>query len=367
MLFIAQRFALRNEFYFRLGIIFIFLKKKLTMPINKNAYERYLIIDRCLRTDAPENRTVKKFTENCYLELGEKISERTIQLDIKNINSIHGDVIIRKKMPNGTNYYSYKEKNFSILNSPLSEKQKLYLKEIADALKAFKGLPKMEWIESSIANLNASIENEPGKNEIFSIENNPHLKKFDLLNPLAESIKNQRVINVTIHPIEREFDKQKDIHILHPQHLKQFNRRWYLIAFNERDNHEKLWTFAIDEIEKLSINSSIPYYSQPQNWDNYFNQFIGVTNFKENTIETIHLKIHGAKVCGLLHNNPIHPSQESNWKKGEETMEIKLRIKENWELMNFLRRYAGNIEILSPISLKNKYTELLQKGIELNT
>lgn len=337
------------------------------MPTNKNAYERYCIIDRCLRENNDKNRTVKKFAEICYKELGISVSERTIQKDIKDIQEIHGISILRNKMPDGTNYYSYEDKNFSILNSPLTESQKKDLKEIINALNNFKGLPKMEWIESSIANLNASIENQPGKREIFSIENNPHLKKFNLLNPLAESIKNQRVINVTIHPIEREFEKQKDIHILHPQHLKQFNRRWYLIAFNERDNYEKLWTFAIDEIEKLSENPSIPYYSQPQNWDNYFSQFIGVTNFKENIIETIQLRIHGAKVCGLLHNNPIHPSQESNWKKGEETMEIKLTIKENWELMNFLRRYAGNIEILSPKSLRNKYTELLQKGIELNT
>ncbi|MBE6328893.1 MAG: WYL domain-containing protein [Bacteroidales bacterium] len=336
------------------------------MPINKNAYERYLIIDRCLRENEAENRTVKKFAETYFAEFGKEICERTIQLDIKNINLIHGEVIDRKKLANGTTYYSYKEKNFSILNSPLSENQKLYLKEIADALKIFRGLPKMEWIESAIAQLNASIENEPGKREIFSIENNPHLKKFELLNPLAESIKNQKVINVTIRPIEREFDEEKDIHILHPQHLKQFNRRWYLIAFNEKDNHEKLWTFAIDEIEKLSENLSVPYYSQPQNWDNYFSQFIGVTNFKENKIETIRLKIHGAKVCGLLHNNPIHPSQESNWEVGQDTMEMKLTIKENWELMNFLRRYAGNIEIISPKSLRKKYTELLQRGIDLN-
>ena len=153
------------------------------MPINKNAYERYLIIDRCLRENEAENRTVKKFAETYFAEFGKEISERTIQLDIKSINLIHGEVIGRKKLENGTNYYSYKEKNFSILNSPLSENQKLYLKEIADALKIFRGLPKMEWIESAIAQLNASIENEPGKREIFSIENNPHLKKFELLNP----------------------------------------------------------------------------------------------------------------------------------------------------------------------------------------
>ena len=50
------------------------------MPINKNAYERYLIIDRCLRENEAENRTVKKFAETYFAEFGKETLPKNLFL-----------------------------------------------------------------------------------------------------------------------------------------------------------------------------------------------------------------------------------------------------------------------------------------------
>jgi hypothetical protein len=106
-----------------------FFKKKEYMPTNLNALIRYKQIDMCLRN--PYTRcTLEKLQEVCSEAMGEHrgiyktVSKRTIQDDIRVLRS---DILgFNAPIVFEDGAYSYADKDYSIFDTPITEKELLH-------------------------------------------------------------------------------------------------------------------------------------------------------------------------------------------------------------------------------------------------
>ena len=119
------------------------------MPNTKDSLTRHLIIDRCLSCGEPMSQgemleIVNKELNAQQLPLVEYKS--TIAKDIKYIAQ-RWDVEI-EKIPRGKEFlFKYKDPNFSIFKSALTPSERAKLKQIAQLMRDFTGLPQFDWLE----------------------------------------------------------------------------------------------------------------------------------------------------------------------------------------------------------------------------
>jgi predicted DNA-binding transcriptional regulator YafY len=89
---------------------------------------------------------------------------------------------------------------------------------------------------------------------------------------------------------------------------------------------------------------------------------LGVTNYKDAPVEEVHFVVHG-KTAHYLFTKPIHESQVSHWNE-DGSLDVKLKVKINYELKRLLLSYAADITILSPQSLVEEHKESLRMALE---
>ncbi|WP_431244243.1 hypothetical protein ACQ9BO_07730 [Flavobacterium sp. P21] len=131
------------------------------MSTNKHQLIRYNKLDRCFQNFG------KEYTIDNLLEaVNEAILDhdvnssgvqlRTLRKDIAYMRSTIGyDAPIETyKSSNGTNYYRYDNKNFSINKSPINETEAEQLKKAISVLQRFEGSPEFEWVNEIAPLLN---------------------------------------------------------------------------------------------------------------------------------------------------------------------------------------------------------------------
>ncbi len=161
--------------------------------------------------------------------------------------------------------------------------------------------------------------------------------------------------------VYKPFDEEALDLVFHPQYLKQYNNRWYIFGV-EQNHQDQIWNLALDRIESLSTTKDYPYIKLDVDWNEYFDDIIGVTNLDNATVEKIHFLVHG-KTAHYLYTKPLHGSQHSKWIY-ENTLDVTLNVKINFELTRTLLSYAPFITILSPQSLVDSHKESLRKALE---
>ena len=96
-------------------------------------------------------------------------------------------------------------------------------------------------------------------------------------------------------------------------------------------------------------------------WKTYFEDIIGVTNYADKPVETIHFRVQGI-TAHYIKTKPIHESQNAHW-LNDNTLDVKLKVKINPELEHLLLSYADSITILSPQSLIDNHIKALKMAL----
>ena len=233
------------------------------MPANKNAITRYYILDKLLA-----KRYCNYSTEDlCRLvnreleELGQSpVSRRTIELDLNYLEYDgpflaeieHYQIDVVSSRTNKTvkkSCHRYVDSSFSIFKKELTDDEKYLLSEAISLLGQFDGLPNLDGLESLRKSLN--INND---RKIISFDKNP-LGASNLLGEIFTAISQRFAIEVHYH----RFDTPEEVRtiILHPYLLKEYNRRWYLIASADVDgkilNFKDFRTIIMDRISGKTI------------------------------------------------------------------------------------------------------------------
>jgi hypothetical protein len=258
-------------------------------------------------------------------------------------------------------FYRYKDLSFSINNMPLNEVEINQLKDAMDVLTQFKGMPQFEWINEMVPKLRQGLALGETEQKIMESESNEYLKGTDLLGTLYTALKYKTPLKVHYQPFQNEDPFEV---IIHPYFLKQYTGRWFLFGLNPEIGKSN-WNLAIDRILELEV-LSIPYIENTAiDWNEYFEDIIGVTKVEGEKPQDI--KLHFFGITGrYIETKPLHGSQKSKW-LNPQTLEVDLEVCPNYELERLILSYAESVKIIKPLSFRVKIFERLKKSLEQYT
>lgn len=224
------------------------------MAQGKNAYIRYKVLDRCFR-DSRKRYYIEDLLDACNDELynydGSSVTERTIRDDIHFMQrQAGGGVPLVKKYDGHRAYYMYSDRNFSIMDLPMSQSEVEMLSDTIQMLSRFKGLPNHEWLNATLAQMKSTFNINHAKASYVSFSQNEDLKGLKYFTPLYESIVSQHVLSLEYH----KFGGPSYNRIIHPYQLRQYNNRWFLVG-KEPNVSEKLPIVVVplDRIDNYKI------------------------------------------------------------------------------------------------------------------
>ena len=296
------------------------------MPVNKNAFLRYQILDRCFSDFHRKykiNDLVDKVNEVLIDLCATGVSIRQIRDDIKYMRDrMTYNAPIKAYQYDGKRcYYRYEDRDFTIFNNELSVEEVINLRSTIDMLARFRDRSKNVWLEEVISNLEYRFGIKEHSEKVVSFEQNDQLKGLEFLDELiASAIHHQplRILYRSYYGIEHNT-------IVHPYHLKQFNNRWFLLGLEETDKGNRLSNKALDRIVKFSRENVKFVPNSEFDFSKYFKDIVGVTVPKEHPIaEKVVLKFDPARFPYIV-SKPIHPSQEVISEE-EHTLQITVRL-----------------------------------------
>lgn len=311
----------------------------------RNKYKRYYIDDLIEACSTA-------IYEYCGKEIG--CSRRTILEDISFMESDAGWQIELERIRDGHKvYYRYKDQDFTINESALSEADCAKLNETILLLEKFRGLPCFEWVDDILFKLQSGFKKS--SDTIIEFEQAPLLKGMEHFDRLFNSILYKQALEITY----KTFNGKEVVWTIHPYLIKQHNKRWFLFGKNT-SKHGVVSNLPLDRI--LSITQSRETYEpDDSNFKETLSNLIGVTINKNTEIEEIGLKFSEGRFPYIL-TKPLHKSQEV---ADEENRIVKIRVYPNKELESQLLQFGSDVEVLYPQMLreqiKQKIAEMYAK------
>ncbi len=143
-----------------------------------------------------------------------------------------------------------------------------------------------------------------------------------------------------------------------PHFLKNSQHRWYLIGY---DMDEKLKCFALDRIDGISVCYNEKFRrNETIDIQALFRESYGIWNDINEPVEEIILKydsLDGAFIKSL----PMHSSQEII-EETTDTITFRLNLRITNDFVMALLSRARSLEVLAPLSLRERIKEILRKA-----
>lgn len=342
------------------------------MPANKNAMTRYMILDELL-SNTYHDYSLDDLTEEVSRKLSELYSDtkgvvrRTIEKDI-NYLEYEGPFLVeieRKWVPyinketgktSQKKCLRYKDPSFSIFKKELSSDEKYLLKEAISLLGQFDGLPNLEALEKLRLSLDMGQEDN---RHVISFTKNP-LENSSILGELFTAISQKQVIELEYHKFAKP--NEKIYIIVHPYLLKEYNRRWFLIAAADSDH--KMLNFSLDRIDKVSPKGGYGYVEPKEDLAERFEDIIGVTLYDNSQLCQIYFWV-SDNSKDYVETKPLHESQRIIKGEMAESLQKKcpslkggqffrIDCKENYELIRELASFGEDLIVVSPTPIQNE-------------
>lgn len=334
------------------------------MLTTKHQLIRYNRLDRCFQNYGRE------YTIDDLLELvneaiieydpkSEGIQIRTLRKDISFMKSESGynAPIEAIKGSNGSYFYRYIDKNFSINKSPLNDTEAEQLKNAVSILTRFEGSPEFEWVNQLGPLLNDKFGLKNQDKKVMSLESNIDYKGYDYITILFNAIINKKVLKINYEP----FGKEPYEVTFHPYFLKQYNNRWFVFGYNEF-NKNPHWNLALDRINGNIEASKEKYRNDETDWQDFFEDIIGVS--KDPKKETGEVKLLFSKEqAPYIQTKPLHWSQKSKI-LDDGTLEVRIKVIINYELETRILSFGEKVKVIEPVDLVNRILDRINQQIK---
>lgn len=339
------------------------------MAIDKNKLIRYRVYDRCFSNfNVMYTRSMLRDKVNEALRLLDlkEVGQSTVNHDIAPLDGnfvrdmdrfMDDDVSIMAHKCFGiegtkeTTYYRYNKRGFSIWKIDLDETQLQQLQNAFLMLNQFKGLPDMEWIDDLLENLCKKYKIAlPVTDAIVELDYNPDLTGLDShFSPILEATIQKRALSVEYNSAYQHIDKD----IISPYYIKEYNNRWFVFAWSQRD--KRINNMAIDRF--LSVEQSNADYIPNLDIDfkEYFDDIIGVTRYDNVELQKVRLKFTPKRFQYVI-TKPIHPSQRTY----KENCEILIKVYPNNELEALILSFGADVTVLEPQSLRESIAQKIK-------
>jgi len=312
------------------------------MPKNKSFDDRKKILNQVFRS--PRHYTLDELVQTVMDKLGQSISQKTIQNDIRAMKLEAAERGGELVCINGR--YTYEPKNINLYEVKVDPASIDKIKLAASILKQIPGLDIHEELQEVFQKLEmraSDIEDEP---EIIQFDTRPDYTGAKYLAEMLEAIKGEMVISFDYQP----FIHSQPMHIvLHPYLLKEYNNRWFVIGLPEHLRQKQEYDFHVYGLEriksKIKPEHSTDYYRH-YTFDaaTFYKNVIGVTIPKGAQPEKLVLRFKLPRAY-YVETNPLHHSQ-----KLTETTEIhktfSYELVRNPELEALILSYGKDVEIV---------------------
>ena len=323
------------------------------------------------------------------IDPNKEIGLRALEKHIKELTEDHGYPIEKYRPSNedlisknyGSNIVDYPHKRVDVrkvkflryskpFKIPLKIRPDEYQKidEAFIILKRFMGQKGWEWLDylyeegRDSLDLNTLLEQKISFEEDFS----GMLKYFSI-------IKDATVNNTVLKVFRKIYQGRKEIHVeleFHPAFMKLWRNKWYAFGFGITNTKSRTpYILPIDKnIEKIEYSKNISFRKININFRGepfstyYFKDIIGVTNDQNKIAEEIVLRFHSKEKFRRLDSKPPHTSWQVI-REHENHIDVKLNVKVNPELWNLIYEFSPGLEVLKPISLRNKVKNDLESGL----
>lgn len=329
------------------------------MASNKNALIRYKTIDYCLRNNF-KKWTLNDLIEACSDALYEyegkdvNVSKRTIQLDIQLMRSdklgYNAPIEVYEKK-----FYKYSDSNYSITNIPVTDNDINVMNEAIQLLRQFKDFSLFKEMNGVLQRLEDSVYSSQKNNKpIIHLDKNERLKGLEFIDIIYKAIQQKKVLFLSYQSFKA---KRPNHMIVHPQLLKEFNNRWFLLGFSNSKNYN----LALDRIQDVSITESIDYVDININGDLYFKDVIGVTVSKRRA-QRIQFWVDKQNAPYVI-TKPFHKSQRII-KETDNGVIFNIFVQINFELERLILGFGDSVKVLKPEKLRNQILQKLKKAIK---
>jgi predicted DNA-binding transcriptional regulator YafY len=328
------------------------------MSSNKNALIRYKTLDKCLKNKY-KKYTLEDLMDECSEALFEFegkesfVSKRTVQLDLQNMRSekfgYEAPIEVYERK-----YYRYSDPDYSIHNISVNESDLKAMNNAVQILKQFKDFSMFKDMNGVIQKLEDSIHSTNQKS-IIHLDKNEQLKGLEHIDILYESVLNKKVLKI----LYKSFKARESNHyIVHPQLLKEYNNRWFLICWHKG----KIMNLALDRIEEISMEEQTEYIDKDFDADRYFGEVIGATVSETQRPQNVIFCI-TPKHAPYVKTKPFHHSQEI-LKEDENGTVFKICVQLNFELERLILGMGECITVLKPDKLKKRIYKSLTEAVQ---
>lgn len=315
------------------------------MPVDKQVLLRYKILNRCFRNRYKEY-TIDDLVDECNKALRkadkQDVSKRTIQNDI-NVMETDYDIRLDEKLKRGRQrLYRYRDTSYSLPIIRMNDEERNKIQDAIRVLEDFEGDPLYDWARTLLMQVGGGMFNVD-TSSVVSFQSNPDLKGLNLFGKLLQAILTKRTLKIAYPP----FGKDSYTERVYPYHLKQYNDRWYLIA--QAVGYDTYGHYALDRIESFE-KISLPYKESEVNFNEYFDDVIGVTVPERYEPVNVILRVWSNRF-NYIKTKPLHLSQRIISEEDGYT-KISINVKINKELISLLLSFGPDVEVIAPASLR---------------
>jgi predicted DNA-binding transcriptional regulator YafY len=327
-----------------------------TMSSNKNALIRYKTLDKCLKNKY-RKYTLEDLIDECSEALFEFegkesfVSRRTVQLDLQNMRSekfgYEAPIEVYERK-----YYRYSDPDYSIHNISVNESDLKAMNNAVQILKQFKDFSMFKEMNGVIQKLEDSIHSTNQKS-IIHLDKNEQLKGLEYIDALYDAILHKKVLKIAYRSFKA---RESDCYVVHPQLLKEFNNRWFLICLHKG----KEYNLALDRMEEIEVEEKTEYIDLNLDGDEYFKNIVGVSVSPTMAPRNVVFFVDSSN-APYVKTKPFHSSQEIVSESSDGTV-FKICVQLNFELERLLLGFGECLVVHKPRKLRLRLEEKFKAG-----
>ena len=326
------------------------------MANTKNYSLREKIIDTYLRRGWYTRQQIEDACNKALMAHGENpiTSRQTLMNDFLAISQKYRITIEKKK--DGRNIlYRYKDRNFSIFKSELSDLDLSRLKEALNVLSHFRGMPQFDWVDELRLRFKMGLHDPKNPRPFVSFEDSAYNTGVEFFTPIYTAIDEKTTISIDYKSFKRSSSKE---FVLSPYFLKEYNNRWFVLG--KSPGYERVSIYPLDRILSMK-NAGVPYEETDIDFESYFDNVIGVT-LSDQEPEIIEIWVSNQQL-GYVETKPLHRSQ-SIISTDETGGVVQIEIIPNYELEDKILGMGEHAKVLAPESLKAKIKARIAENLK---
>lgn len=332
------------------------------MPLSKNAFMRYQVIDACLRNKQKPYPTLDFLLEKCSERLDRSISKSAIEKDLRAMRELpepgYYAPIAFDRLHHG---YYYTDPEYSIGNIKVKEADIDAIEFAARILRQFRDFSIVGRYAEAIDRILDVVDvrrllSQEEFEEFVQFETPVYVEGSSFIEPVISAIKEQKTLIISHQSFTRTGSTTR---VIHPYLLKEYRNRWYLVGLDEE--LQDIRTFGLDRIKSIEL-SPIPFHRSDFSPKDYFRNTIGMIAPRENP-PIIILEFNKTQARYLI-TQPIHHSQQLI-DESVETVTFRFEVHPTYEFISFILGYGKDVQVLSPPSLQQEIISLIKKMSEL--